>query len=158
MNGVSTHTGPEQFITRVTAVQKDGTYRLLTLVEELAASEAAERQRATNLADALDLARAELALVRSQCQAAMEAARGAAASEANARQELSRLRDQFQQIVDTQTLQLLELTRELTVNTPPARPDARPDASSPDELCFAAIETALAASPIRPRQPARRSA
>jgi hypothetical protein len=147
MNGVSTHTCSEQFITTVAAVQKDGTYRLLRLIEELAASEAAERQRAANLADALDLARAELALVRSQCQAAMEAARVAAASEASARQELPRLRDQFQQIVDTQTLQLLELTRELTVNTP-ARPDARPDVSTPDELCFAAIETALAASPL----------
>lgn len=149
MNGVSPHTGSEQFITTVAAVQKDGTYRLLKLIEDLATSEAVERQRAANMADALDMARAELALVRSQCQAAMEAARVAAAGEASARQELLRLRDQFQQIVDTQTLQLLELTRELAINTPPARPAPRPvHVSSPDELCFAGIETALAASPL----------
>jgi hypothetical protein len=70
--------------------------------------------------------------------------------EANAGRELARLREQFQEIVDKQTLQLLELTRDLgapsrgTSKTAPA--PAREDGDGP--ISFDAIDAVLASSPL----------
>ena len=104
--------------------------------------------------EAVMRARDEAARLRIDLQGATEAANSAAAREATLRNELATAREQFQQIVDHQTLQLLELTRELGARTPSPAPvpppatDTRGDTRDDTVVCFDAIDAVLAASPL----------
>ena len=144
----------ESLIALLTSVQTEASERIGLLLEELSAQATAERDRAADLASALALAKAELQVARAEREATIDSAREALAREASLREELAALRSQYQQIVDTQTLQLLELTRELTTQTaPPSAPRpasrAKRGAEQDDDTRrFDAIEAALAASPL----------
>jgi len=114
------------------------------LVNKLSRETAAERERATDLAQALDVAKGEVETVRAECQtvinatqaaaaqerketaarfaqelnAARDAARSAATAEVHVRTELLAVRKRCQEIVDSQMLQLIEFKRELEQGTP----------------------------------------
>jgi predicted nucleic acid-binding Zn-ribbon protein len=163
---------PEELIAQLTAVQTDGTARAAMLLEALAGKAAAERERADELAAALALTKAELQAFRAQCEGNIDAARheaarlrrelseaqetlrSAVAGEATLREEMSNMRSHYQEVVDSQTLQLLELTRELTTRAPALVRARRAVAAmtrssdADDSLSFDAIEAALAASPL----------
>jgi hypothetical protein len=109
------------------------------IVDELNAAVALEQARATSLAADLEAARCEVENVRALCEvavhsaneaaarereeaeekfsrelsAALEAARAAAATELQLRQELRAVQMRSQEIVDGQMLQLVEFKREL---------------------------------------------
>lgn len=145
----------EGLIALLTNAQAEASERICLLLEQLSAQAAAERERATDLASALALAKAELDIARAQREAAIDDLRDTTAREARLREELAALRGQYQQIVDTQTLQLLELTRELTnqrpaASTPAPRGRVTSRAADDDDemLTFDGIEAALAASPL----------
>jgi hypothetical protein len=129
----------EQALTRLRDagwVPFDSAAKLMT---ELSAAADLEHTRATRLAQEIDVAKRELADVRAECNAEIEAAREAARryqeettascardlnaarelalaamqAEAKAREELTALQARNQEIVDAQMLRLVELKREL---------------------------------------------
>lgn len=145
----------EGLIALLTTAHTEGSERIGLLLEQLSAQAAAERDRSADLSSALALAKAELEVARAQREAAIDDLREATARETRLRDELTALRSQYQQIVDTQTLQLLELTRELATQTAPAvtpAPRARVRTGMGEDademLSFDGIEAALAASPL----------
>lgn len=167
------------------------------LVNEISAAAAAERERGDALAKALELAQAEVQSIRTESQATIIAARetaarferelnasrdeaqSAAAAEAHVRTELAAVRTRYQDILDSQMLQLVEFKREIEhaeksdpartaatatvpiTSTRPGRPETtRPTVNVRGQQdrnggapAFDAIEAALAASPPLGRWP-----
>jgi hypothetical protein len=168
------------------------------LVDEIWAAVAAERERADALAKALEAAKAEADSIRTESQATIDAARetaaryecelnaardeakSAVAVAAQVQAELSAVRTRYQDILDSQMLQLVEFKREIEPATGKPEPAstaavataqstgarlAKPGSPGPTvnarvekgrdggAATFSAIEAALAASPPLGRWP-----
>lgn len=135
---------------------------VVVALTEVAAS---ERDRANRLSNLLKSTEAELGSVRATREAQTELeqelqdARSAAIRDAEAqRAELAASRDRFQQVIDAQSLELLELRRVLgkanrgaPAVRPPALDAGRPALNARERLAetlpFDAIDAALSATP-----------